>query len=105
MTKKLNILVDMDDVLEDLLTPWVEENNKMFGTSIKRNKITDWSMTKYWPDVKEALVFSALEKQTFWEKVLPKNGAVDSMKELMDRGHDVHVVTSSWPNTIKWKVS
>lgn len=49
--KKLTILVDMDDVLENLVECWVDELNKKCGSSLCEEDITDWRIAKFFPSL------------------------------------------------------
>lgn len=51
--KKLTILVDMDDVLENLVECWVNELNKKCGSSLREEDITDWRIAKFFPQLLE----------------------------------------------------
>lgn len=49
--KKLTILVDMDDVLENLVECWVNELNKKCCSSLREEDITDWRIAKFFPQL------------------------------------------------------
>lgn len=58
--KKLTILVDMDDVLENLVECWVDELNKKCGSSLCEEDITDWRIAKFFPSLTNEDLFSPL---------------------------------------------
>ena len=42
--KKLTILIDMDDVMVNLISVWIERLNKQYGMSIKNSDICVWDL-------------------------------------------------------------
>ena len=100
---KLTVLVDMDDTLEDLLPAWVARLNERHGLNVDPNKIQEWDMTVAFPELSPEDIFSVLEEDEFWDTVRPKDSAVAVLKQIIDDGHDVFVVTSSSYKTIEAK--
>lgn len=49
--KKLTILVDMDDTIENLCETWVAFLNETHGTTVHTDDIHDWDMTKAFPTI------------------------------------------------------
>lgn len=103
--KKLTILVDMDDVLENLCEAWIKYLNIHNGTKVKMSDITDWDITKAFPHISREEVFAPLFKPDFWETVRPKEGAIEYVGRLIDDGHKVIVVTASHPDTVSCKLN
>ena len=99
--RKLTLLVDMDDTLEDLLPAWVAWINKENGRSVDWQSITEWDMHKAFPDLSDDQIYSMLSLPEFWDTVRPKEGAVEYLKKLKDDGHLIYVVTSSDYRTIQ----
>lgn len=102
--KKLTILVDMDDTMEDLLPAWVAELNRMSSASVSPEEITDWDIGLFFPCLSKQQLFSPLLKNEFWDTVLPKNGAQEYVRRLMDDGHEVYIVTASHYKTVCPKI-
>lgn len=100
----LTILIDMDDVLENLSSAWVNMLNKRYGTRVKREDLTDWDMSQFFPELTPDQVYGVLQDEELWETVEPLPGAVDGVRWLIEQGHDVYVVTSSYYKTIRPKV-
>ena len=46
-----------------------------------------------------------MHDESFWERLEPIGGASEYLKKLIDDGHQVVLVTSSHPDTIKYKYS
>lgn len=101
--KKLTILIDVDNVLEDLHTPWVNALNKKYGTNVKPEEITSWGIEEYFPSLSRTQVFSPLHDKAFWKKLDPMYGAKNILERLKIDGHKLYVATSSHPDTVKYK--
>ena len=102
--KKLTILVDMDDVLEDLLPAWVEYLNCKYGCRVRLSDITGWDMRQFFPQLRYDELYGALFDDALWSRVKPKRGAQEYVRRLIDDGHQVFVVTASHPKTIASKM-
>ena len=103
MSKKLTILVDVDNVLEDLHTPWVNAINAKYGTNVKPDDIKSWGIESYFPTLSRTQVFSPLHKEQFWKNMKPMHDALYYLADLIADGHKLYVVTSSHPDTVKYK--
>lgn len=102
--KKLTILVDMDDVLENLVECWVNELNKKCGSSLREEDITDWRIAKFFPQLTKDDLFSPLNTTEFWEKISPMQNAQEVLKRLIDDGHTIRIVTASHYATVPAKI-
>lgn len=100
----MTILIDMDDVLENLSFAWVEWLNNEYGTEVEWNSTRDWDMSKSFPDLTPAQIYSPLYDDDFWQTVKPIDGAADVLKKLIDDGHQLYVVTTSNYTTLKTKM-
>lgn len=102
--KKLIVLVDLDDVMENLLEVWTQELNDFYGLDVKPEDITEWDICKFYPGISTKAVFQPLNWACFWDKVRPKEGAIENIQRLINDGHEVYVVTNSNPMTIHIKL-
>lgn len=93
--KQLTILVDMDDTLEDLCTPWVQYLNEKYGTAVTTDDIKDWHIAKVFPTLTRELVFEPLATDGFWERVKPLPKAYENICKLKYDGHRIFIVTAS----------
>lgn len=103
--KKLTILVDMDDTIENLSESWIKFINNRYGTSVKPEDVTEWSIEKAFPELSADCVYAVLNEKALWESVKPLPGAVKYLKRLIDDGNQVIIVTASHPNTIMMKMN
>ena len=90
--KQLTVMVDMDDTIEDLLEAWVSYLNDVYGTSVKKDDVTQWDISRSFPMLSKEQVYSPLYCNAFWREVKPIDGA------------SVLIVTSSAYETIKVKM-
>lgn len=97
---KLTILVDMDDVLEHFVDNWIFAINEKFDRNVDPKTLNSWEILHLYPGISELEMEQILESPDFWKKVKPIDGAVETMKKLIDDGHDVYVATSSWYKTL-----
>lgn len=91
----MTILVDMDEVLERMIDTWVSWLNAKFGTTVKYDDITKWDIEQFFPGVPETEVYAPLRCDEFWDDIKPRDGAVNAIRRLIDRGHEVYVLTNS----------
>jgi 5'(3')-deoxyribonucleotidase len=105
MSRKLTILVDMDDTIEVMLGPWIQELNKIFNRDVKLEDVDSWDISKYYPSVPPQLLYHPLKTTDFWAKVKPKFDAPFYLEQLIKDGHDVYIVTSSYYDTLSEKLN
>lgn len=89
------ILIDIDDVLENLCETWVNWLNKRYDTDVKYNEITEWDMSKFFPNLTKGQVYAPLHNPKIWYRVKPKPGAVEYVKKLIDEGYNVYLCTTT----------
>ena len=105
--KKLNILVDMDEVLNNLLDGWVAYLNKRHNTYASAQDINMWDLRCIYPKLTEEEVNQPLTDDSFWKGLTVKSNSVESLKRIIDDGHEVYIVTAAsvyqtLPAKIEW---
>ena len=95
----------MDDTLENLCETWVEFLNETHGTTVHKDDIHDWDMSKAFPTIENQQVYDPLFNENMWKRVTPLPGAVEYLKRLIDDGHKVVIVTASHQNTVAMKLN
>jgi 5'(3')-deoxyribonucleotidase len=93
--KKVTILVDIDDTIENLLEAWVMWLNIKYGYCVKWQEVNDWDVTKFYPDLTREQVFEPLHTESFWYLVMPKNDAQIYLKKLFNEGFNIYLCTST----------
>lgn len=102
--KRLTILVDMDDTVEDLLSAWVSYLNTKHGTSVQKDDVAQWDISKSFPTLSKKQVYEPLYLDDFWLSVKPIDGAAEALQRLMADGHQVLIVTTSSYETLRTKM-
>ena len=103
--RKLTILVDMDDVLNNLLEVWLNQLNCAYDLMVRYQDIRKWDMRLYFPTLTEKQIYKPLESSYFWLRVGPKPGARKALVDLIEQGHVVKVVTASRPRSVYPKLN
>lgn len=104
MNKKLTILIDMDDTIENLIVCWIKTLNEKYGTTVKYSDVICWDMTEIFPTLTREQIFAPLFNENFWDNVQPIDGSIEFIQKLIDDGHDIYIVTNSHYDTIKPKM-
>lgn len=103
--KKLTILVDMDDTIENLSEAWVAYLNNRYGTSVSVSDISSWDISQAFPTLSKSEIYGALKETELWGAVKPLPGAVKYLKKLVEDGNEVFIVTASHPDTVEAKMN
>lgn len=102
--RKLTILFDADDVVENLCDCWISMLNEKYGTSVVLDDVRDWDITLAFPTLSKDQVFSVLHDDRIWARLAPLPGSVETLQKLYDEGHQLYMVTASDYRTCKPKV-
>ncbi len=100
----MTILVDMDDTIELLLEAWVDGANRTYGRHVSLDDVRDWDVSAAFPGLTWEQVYAIPMRPGFWETVRPMPGAADSLKRLIDAGHEVLVVTATPFDSVPEKI-
>lgn len=102
--KKLTILVDMDDTIEDLLHAWLGYLNNRYGLHVTDEDVHDWDLTIAYPSLTASQVYDVLYEDDMWRTVTPLPGASKYMQKLLDDGHEIYIVTNANYQTLRTKM-
>lgn len=102
--KKLTILIDMDDTIENLLCVWLAYLNERYGLQVSPDDVRDWDISLAYPSLTKAQVYAPLYEDELWRKVKPFPHAAEFLKKLIDDGNEVYIVTSSNYQTLRTKM-
>lgn len=100
----MRILVDMDDVLEQMVSPWISALNDKYDLDVQFEKIDRWEISDFYPSLSREQVYEPLGVPEFWDSVTPMDGAVKYIQKLQQDWHEVYVVTASEHHTIEAKM-
>lgn len=100
----MRILIDMDDVLTECVSIWINYLNEKTGKSLTHDDITDWNLRVSYPELTETEITEPLLNSEFWSKVSPLKDAVKCVKKFLKDGHEVVVVSASYPLSYSYKL-
>lgn len=96
--------VDLDDVLWDLLSAWIKRYNEIANDNVQPEDVKSWDVSKYINNGTREMLFYILEQSDFWETVQPRPESQKYLKQLVDDGYNVMVITASHYKTLKNKM-
>lgn len=103
--KKLRILCDADDTIENLTTPWLDVLNRKHNKNVKKEDLKIWDMTAAFPELTYDEVLMPLYDDSFWDRITPIKDSAYYLKRLIDDGHELSIVTAGIPETFNAKVN
>ncbi len=101
--KKLTILCDADDTIQELTVHWLAELNQKYNYNVRKEDVTSWDITKAFPELTPEEVMEPLYNNEFWNRTTPISGSTYYLKKLIDDGHRIKIVTASNPETFEAK--
>ena len=102
--KRLTILIDMDDTIENLCDVWVDYLNKRYDTHVLTEDLTNWDMSKNFSKLSQDQIYEPLSERRFWNLVKPLPGAVENILKLKQLGHNILIVTAASPDSVRLKL-
>lgn len=102
--RRLVILVDMDDCIENLSFAWSRYLNKKYNLDVPYDAINQWDVSVAYPTLTREQVYGPLLEDDLWDFVEPIPGAADALLRLKEDGHDILIVTASAYQTLKAKM-
>jgi 5'(3')-deoxyribonucleotidase len=80
----MRVLVDMDEIIVDLLTTWIQTINERFGLKLTRNDIRSYKMQDHVPSEYGQAVENLITEPGFFGKLNPLPGAIESIRILQN---------------------
>ena len=102
--KKLRILVDIDDVLNNLLDRWVALLNKKYNLSANAQDLKVWNVQGIYPTLTVKEVYRPMYENEIWGLLSPRPTSARYVKKMIDDGHDVIIVTAAVYQTLPAKM-
>ena len=101
--RKLTILCDADDTIQELTVHWIAELNRKYNRNVKKEDVTSWDITRVYPGLNEDEIFAPLYKNEFWSKTTAVDGSGYFLEKLVRDGHKILIVTASNAETFEAK--
>ena len=95
MTNKrnLHITVDLDGIVADLATAWLDLYNEEHGHGAVLSDLRHWDTHL---NVKIGdKIYDYLSTPGLFLRLNPLPGAIESLEHIQDQGHEVHIVTAA----------
>ena len=92
--KKLTILFDADDTVENLSDCWIAMLNERYGTSVTPEDVHGWDISLAFPTLTKEQVFGVLHDDELWRRITPIPGSIEVLQKLYDEGHQLYMVTA-----------
>lgn len=93
--RQLSIVVDLDSILINLLDPWLAEYNSQYQDNLTIEHLTAYKIEEIVKPECGMKIFSVFHDPGFYASLPPLPGAVESMKELHEAGHEVMICSAS----------
>lgn len=102
--KKLTILVDMDDTIENLTEAWVHYTNERYGTHTVKSDVRNWDVSSAFPTLTHDQVYDLLLEEELYRTSVPLDGAYEYLQRLIADGHEIYIVTCTQYEIMKVKM-
>ena len=90
----MRVLVDMDGVLCDLITPMLQGWHETGGPLYAASDVTDWDLKKIFKHPNAGgWITEFLSRPALFPSLKPLSGAIDGLLRLQTAGHQVLIVT------------
>lgn len=89
------ILVDVDDTILDLLSPWLEWYNEKYDDSVTRDHIVDWDLTKFVKPECGREIYDFLHLEDCYDRCRPLEKALLGVNGLRMLGYRIVFLTAA----------
>lgn len=95
MTKKLTLLVDLDNVTANLMKKWLTTYNERYFDNLTAEQITDWNMHIFAKNCSVSEFYGIIDEPNFFSDLEIMPYAIDVAKRIKDAGHELFFVTAT----------
>lgn len=106
--KKLTIVIDLDAIIIDLLRPWLNWYNQIYGDNVTVDDIKTYHIEAHTSKVaKIEDLYKFFEEHTNYANCPVLPGAAEGLLELREAGHDIIIATATAGQTahLKWPLA
>lgn len=98
------IAIDCDDTICELQQQVIEIFNQKYCKSYELNDFKDYDIENDLP-LQDAVNFKTIYGEVgLYQNIMPTNGAQSGLRKLINRGHEIFIVTNAIPDTFSEKV-
>lgn len=99
--KKLKILCDIDEVVDDLVEQIIDKYNEVYNDNLKIEQITEYNVNLFTCDECED-IFEEFCNEKLILNMNPTEGAIEAVTKLMTE-YDFYFITSTIPENVGYK--
>lgn len=103
--RKLTILLDLDDVLNNQNELWIQELNVRYRRGVRYEDITGWDMGRFFPRLSARQLYAPAISGELVDKMKPTPGSQDYTWKWYSAGHNLIVVTATSSQDIDKKIA
>jgi 5'(3')-deoxyribonucleotidase len=89
----VKIVLDLDSIVVDLMTPWLAAYNAAHDDNATMETFTTWDMHKHVKGGKA--IYGFINRPGFFRHLAFVDGAEAAVKELVRRGHEIWLVSAA----------
>lgn len=91
----MQILLDMDNVVADLLSKWLEVYNTTYDDNVSNDQITSWQIDLHINKCSSQQFYAIIEQPGFFAELEVIQDSIEVTKRLQDIGHQLYFVTAT----------
>ena len=88
------IAIDCDDVVFDLINPWLKFYNNTYKDNITKDKIIQWDFTPLLKQECGKKIYEYLNIPDIYDNIQPIEGALEGINKLKSMGHRIVYATA-----------
>lgn len=88
------VIVDLDGIVADLLTPWLEAYNDLYDDSLEIHHVLSWDIHKYVKPECGKKIYGLIGEPNFYNRVPALDGAVEGVNQLIADGHEIFMCSA-----------
>ena len=96
--------IDIDNVITTTTEAVLEYINERLETSFVIEDVKQYYIENLLDEKYRWIVADAFHNSQMWKKVKPVEGAFETIKKLIDDGHEVYFCTSTLPENVRKKI-
>ncbi len=93
--RKLTVMVDMDDTIENLKAIWIDRLNARYGYQVDPESVIEWNIAKSYPGLTREQVYDVVLEADLYDVMEPLPGAVEALRKIQEDGHRLLIVTTT----------
>ena len=98
------ISIDLDCVVNNLMEKTLEVYNKQNNKNIQLSDITSYDFYECLDKTDAEGLVKLFKNKPLWDSLTPLVGAKEGVRELIESGHRIYLVTATAPDNFMWKV-